>query len=347
MSGTSLDGLDIAFCTFYKKEEQNWIYKIIEAECIGYDATWKKKLQEAPYAGGKELILLHKEYGSFLGTRVIQFINKHNVNPDFISSHGHTVFHDPANKLTFQLGDGAALYAAVSIPVICDFRSVDVALGGQGAPLVPIGDALLFGDYDYSLNLGGIANISFTKSGKRIAYDICGCNLLLNYFAREKGIEFDNNGELAKAGEVKDSLLEALNSWDYYQRSAPKSLDKETMLQALLPVINKFPQSVEVILATLTEHIAIQVARATTLSGGKMLITGGGTFNKFLVEKIKKYSTALVHIPDEQTIKYKEALVFAFLGVLRIRNENNSLASVTGASSDNIGGAIFGPVYLK
>jgi anhydro-N-acetylmuramic acid kinase len=347
MSGTSLDGLDIAFCTFYLKDNQSWIYKIIAAECIDYTAEWKSKLQDAVKLNGQDLLLLHREYGFYLGGQVMDFIEIHAVAPDLVSSHGHTIFHDPKNKLTFQLGDGAALHAATNIPVVCDFRSVDVSLGGQGAPLVPVGDELLFSEYDFCLNLGGIANISYKKENKRLAYDICGCNLLLNTFARENGKEYDENGNLARSGKVSQDLLNALNNWNYYSESLPKSLDKETMLQELLPLTRSFQLPIEDTLATLVEHIAIQVGKSIGDAKGKMLITGGGAFNKFLVERIQKHSEVSCIIPDEETVNFKEALIFAFLGVLRSRNEVNCLASVTGASRDNIGGAVYGPLNFN
>jgi len=344
MSGTSLDGLDIAFCRFELKDNGNWEYQIEEAECIEYDEYWQNQLNDAPNLSGYHLMVLHKDYGQFIGERVNNFTRKNDLKPDLISSHGHTVFHDPGNRLSFQLGDGAAIYATTSIPTVCDFRALDVCLGGQGAPLVPIGDALLFKEYHYCLNLGGIANISFDKNGKRLAYDICGCNLLLNKLAVEKGLSYDKNGILGSQGKINDTLLLQLNAWSYLSSSPPKSLDKETMLGELLPIINGSHCSVEDKLATVVEHISYQVSNAIAAAGKNILITGGGVFNRFLMEKIREKSKVNCIVPDEKLIQYKEALIFAFLGLLRVRNEVNSLATVTGAKQNSMGGALYGAI---
>jgi anhydro-N-acetylmuramic acid kinase len=346
MSGTSLDGLDMAFCTFRLKDDGDWIFKIVAADCIEYDAVWKDKLNNAPLLNGHELVLLHKEYGNYIGAQVNAFVKAHNIKADFIASHGHTVFHEPGKMFTFQLGDGAALHATTGLPVVCDFRSVDVSLGGQGAPLVPVGDVMLFKDFSYCLNLGGIANISMKSADGRIAYDICGCNLLLNHSAKLKGKDFDENGALARLGKINPELRNALNDWDYYKMLPPKSLDKETMLSQLIPLIDKFQLSPEDILSTLCDHIASRVADAVQTGSGPMLITGGGAFNAFLMDRIREKCSIPIIIPGKELVQYKEALIFAFLGVLRARNEVNSYASVTGASENNIGGAVYGPLDL-
>jgi len=342
MSGTSLDGLDIAFCSFFLNEKQEWGYMIEKTDCVQYDAAWKESLGNAHNLSGLQLMALHQQYGRFIADSVNGFIRKHGLQPDLIASHGHTIFHDPGQMLSFQLGHGAAIYAGTGIPVVCDFRSVDVSLGGQGAPLVPIGDALLFKQYECCLNLGGIANISYDRAGKRIAYDICGCNLLLNMIAQQKGYAFDSGGAWARLGTIDTALLLKLNKWDYLQKQAPKSLDKETMLAELGPIIQSSRVSFEDKLATIVEHIAIQIAKATEGHIGTLLMTGGGAFNGFLVERIQEKTTPSCLVPDENLVNYKEALIFAFLGLLRARGEVNTLASVTGAKTDSIGGAIYG-----
>ena len=364
MSGTSLDGLDMAFCRFWMDEaselraeteqetrvetrhalslQTKWTYNIDASACIPYEKKWRTRLQNSPKLSGLDLLLLNSEYGSFVGDQVNGFMLEHKIRPELIASHGHTVFHQPQNKLSFQLGDGAAIYAKTGIPVVCDFRSVDVYLGGQGAPLVPVGDALLFQEYEYCLNLGGIANISFEKDGRRIAFDICGCNLLLNHLAGKAGLEYDNGGKSARSGTIHKPLLDALENMPYYRKNPPKSLDKETMLSEILPLINQFDISTEDSLATLCEHIAFRIAHAIQNTRGTMLITGGGALNSYLVERISTLSGIKCHIPELNIIEYKEALVFAFLGLLRHLGEVNTLSSVTGAARDSIGGAEYG-----
>jgi len=342
MSGTSLDGLDIALCHFFKLGGPGWKYEIVAAECFEYSPEWKQKLNEAHLQDGLNLMALHTQYGFYIAERINMFVKSNQLIPDLISTHGHTVFHQPEKKISFQLGNGGAIYSTTGIPVVCGFRSVDICLGGQGAPLVPVGDAILFKEYDYCLNLGGIANISYDKDGKRIAYDICGCNLLLNSIANEIGLDYDDGGRLAGLGNADQSLLKTLNTWGYYKSSPPKSLDKETMLSELLPVLKSYNLSSEDKLATITEHISEQVSKSIEMKTGSVLITGGGAFNDALVNKIRKKTSLDVIIPSSGLIKFKEALVFAFLGLLRANNEINTLASVTGASRDSMGGALYG-----
>lgn len=345
MSGTSLDGLDIAYCRF-TEEHGKWRYHIVRAECIGYSKAWQDQLQNAPGLGGLELMRLHKAYGKLLAESVNAFLKKHKLKPDLIASHGHTVFHEPVNMLSFQLGDGAVLYAQTGIPVVSDFRSVDVASGGQGAPLVPIGDKLLFGDYDFCLNLGGIANISYDKDDKRIAYDICACNLVLNRLAEEKGVSYDKNGDLAAVGRMNTELMEKLNAWPYYKLNPPKSLDKEALLAELMLLFD-IDIKTEDKLATAALHFSMQIAKALYNARiykpqASMLVTGGGAFNRFMIQQLQGMTDVKVIVPDAEIVNFKEALVFAFLGMLRMRNEANSLASVTGADKDTIGGAVWG-----
>ncbi|RYD79231.1 MAG: anhydro-N-acetylmuramic acid kinase [Sphingobacteriales bacterium] len=351
MSGTSLDGLDIAYCTF-TENIAGWEYKIDAADCIPYTDSWKNALQHAPSLSGYDLILLHKNYGFYLADCINNFNRKYNLQPQLIASHGHTIYHDPQKYLSLQIGDGAALFSRTSIPVVCDFRSVDVCLGGQGAPLVPIGDKLLFSNYDFCLNLGGIANISFENNeGKRIAYDISPCNLLLNKLANMEGLEYDKNGELAQKGITDQNLLALLDNWEYYKNPAPKSLDKDQLMNDLWPLISEAEISVSDKLATVTFHIAKQISKAINAqipyrqsekNASKLLATGGGAFNKHLIQSIQHQTDVKIIVPDANLVNYKEALIFAFLGLLRLRNKNNSLATVTGAKTDSIGGALYG-----
>ena len=341
MSGTSLDGVDIAYCHFTETEGQ-WKYKIIEAQTIKYNSKWTKKLKNAEDQDIINFIQTHTEYGYYLGELTNNFIEENNLNIDFISSHGHTVFHQPEKKITFQIGDGSAIATKCSLPVICDFRSLDVSLGGQGAPLVPIGDKLLFSEYDYCLNLGGFANISYDENGERIAYDICPVNIALNKMAKELGKDYDDKGKIAASGKIDNHLLEELNSISFYEKPSPKSLGKEWFAESFFPILSKYNISVQDKLRTVYEHIAFQIANTgKNDQNKKLLLTGGGTYNDFMVNSIKALSPHKVVIPDKKIINFKEAMIFAFLGVLRMRKEINCLKSVTGASKDSIAGAIY------
>ncbi len=340
MSGTSLDGMDLAAVEFQLKNGK-WRFSIVAAETISYDKNWLKKLQTSPTLSGEELIELHSEYGKYIGLQVNRFIEKTGFIPDLISSHGHTIFHRPEKQFTFQLGNGAAIAATTNITTVADFRTGDVALGGQGAPLVPIGDELLFPEFDYCLNLGGFANISYQQNEQRIAFDICPVNFVLNYFAEKQGFTFDKNGELGRQGEINAELLEKLNSLPFYSQASPKSLGREWMESEFLPILDSFSISDSDKLRAAYEHIAFQIGKAAK-QRGKMFLTGGGTFNIFLVERIKKYAHAEIIIPSPEIINFKEALIFAFLGVLKIRGEINCFSSVTGAEKDSSSGVVYG-----
>ena len=354
MSGTSLDGLDIAFCSFNKDKIGKWQYRIIAATTINYSEEIKLKLKSLPDLSSLELLKAHHWFGDFCGEMVNEFITTNALHADFIASHGHTVFHNPAAHYTLQIGSGANIHAKTNLPVVCDFRTVDVALGGQGAPLVPVGDQLLFSTYTFCLNLGGIANISFDSNGNRIAYDICPVNIVLNALTTRfnAALSYDHNGDIARSGTIVDPLLEKLESLAYYQHPPPKSLGKEWIDAEVFPLLEKFStHSIPDLLCTFCHHIAKQVAGAVinhchtlNISNSQLQVTGGGALNGFLIELFRHYmvGTIQVVIPDEKTIMFKEALIFAFLGVLRMESENNCLASVTGAQRDNIGGAVYG-----
>jgi anhydro-N-acetylmuramic acid kinase len=280
---------------------------------------------------------------SYYFGRVIKvFIQSHNIEADFVASHGHTVFHQPGIGLTTQIGSGAAIAVTCGLPVICDFRSTDVGLGGQGAPLVPIGDALLFSDFAFCLNLGGFSNVSYSVGSKRIAYDVCPVNTILNKLALRVGLDFDRDGLLARSGKVDQVLLDKLNDLTYYNLDPPKSLGFEWNDESVWPLINASLLPVQDLLRTVVEHIAIQLANSmSSLVKGKMLVTGGGAKNVFLIERFAAHSEHQLIVPSDLMIDYKEALIFAFLGVLRVRGEVNCLSSVTGASRDSIGGGIY------
>lgn len=340
MSGTSLDGLDIACCTFTRDDQ--WRFDLQEAATISYDDTWRNRLRDAHNLSGLELAQLHVDLGKLHGAWVNEFISQHSVQVDFIASHGHTIFHQPGRGLSHQIGSAAHIAAVTGVDVIADFRTTDVALGGQGAPLVPMGDLWLFGNYPMCLNLGGIANVSVKESLHMEAFDIGLCNIALNHFAEKLGVAYDRDGALAKAGTVNESLLEQLNSLDFFKQPAPKSLGKEFWIREFLPVVEYSLVNAHDALRTITEHIAIQIAGALRQrESGEILATGGGAHNTFLMERLAAHTQHHVVVPDKKIVDFKEALIFAFLGALRMAGEPNALASVTGAKRDSVGGAIY------
>lgn len=342
MSGTSLDGVDLALCKF--TEESAWMhYQLLDAKTVSYPYYLREKLDDALNLSAKDLQLLDQELGTFYAEQILAFMARQQAPPLLIASHGHTVLHQPDKRITMQIGDGRVIASKTGITVINDFRRQDVAKGGQGAPLVPIGDRDLFGDYQFCLNLGGIANVSFDKDGKRTACDISPCNMALNTIASWIDIEYDRNGVLASRGTVQQKLLDRLNDMAYYRKPAPKSLGKEWFLRHFLPEIRQTEITIEDLLCTVNEHIADQVSgfvNSYHKPGDRMLITGGGAYNKFLVSRIKNKCRAELFIPDEKIIDFKEAIVFAYLGLLRFQEKNNVLASVTGAHSDTSAGII-------
>lgn len=341
MSGTSLDGLDIAFCRF-SKTGKKWEFNVGQAATSVYPDLIREKLTNARHLSGMELSHLDIRLGEFMASEINDFIRKYNIKPDYIASHGHTIFHQPQRNLTLQIGNGAVIAAKTGMDTIVDFRSLDIALGGQGAPLVPMGDQLLFSEYDICLNLGGISNISFRKNEKRLAFDISPCNIPLNRLSGKMGYEMDRDGLLAQSGEIDEPILSALNKLEYYQRTGPKSLGMEWINEYFLPVLDNTRLPVETLLCTVTEHIALQIADTLNqIPGNTVLATGGGAKNKYLIERITGHCNKKIIVPDEIIIEYKEAIVFAFLGLLRVLGLPNTLSSVTGASRDSCGGTLF------
>ncbi|MEW7291379.1 anhydro-N-acetylmuramic acid kinase [Aquimarina sp. 2304DJ70-9] len=347
MSGTSLDGLDIACCHFENKNN-TWSFSIVKTQSIDYTSALKEQLKNTVHLEASKLLAFHNEYGNWLGEQAKNFIKKYTLEIDFIASHGHTVFHQPEIGLTHQIGSGQHLANSSNHKVICDFRTNDVALGGQGAPLVPIGDQLLFNEYDFCLNLGGISNISFDSKAQRMAYDISPANMLLNFICQKINLEYDQGGQLAKTGKINPQLLDLLNALEYYNLPFPKSLGYEWFAEKVIPIIDNTQDSVENLLHTSVVHIATQIANGiknTQKSDSTLLITGGGAKNNFLIEMLQQKLTgfAKVVIPSVDSIDFKEALIFAFMGVLRDRNEINCLKSVTGALKDSSSGVTYYP----
>lgn len=335
MSGTSLDGLDIAYCHFNFLNGK-WVFELLHHRFIPYPKQWKEKLSAAFYCQTNELQFLDMEFGAFLAEHTHQFIVNHQLKPDLIASHGHTVFHQPEQGITIQIGNATLIAQKTGILTISNFRQADVNKGGQGAPLVPVGDKHLFSDYGICLNIGGIANISFDENGKRLAFDVCPANQVLNIIAQKEGFDFDRNGMLAQSGKVNHELLQQLNSFTYYHSPFPKSLGREWIENQFIPTLNAFHLHNADAARTVVEHIAMQVQKATkNIPPSKVLVTGGGAFNAFLVSRIAALNHHQVVVPSPEIVSFKEAIVFAFLGVLRLRGEINCLASVTGASEDS------------
>lgn len=337
MSGTSLDGLDMCLAEFNKADDQ-WRFSIKKSETHPYNSIWQQKLKTAHLLNTQELKLLSAEYGSLLARWTLDFLKGEKV--DLISSHGHTVLHQPEKKLTLQIGNGPKLHQKTGVPVVCNFRVQDVLLGGQGAPLVPMGDKLLFADFTACLNLGGFANISFEENGQRLAFDVCPVNIVLNSLSQTLGYDYDRGGELARLGVVNEFILKQLNALPYYAAAAPKSLGREWVDAEVFPLLqNDTPQN---LLATFTAHAAQQLADAIKkLPHGKVLVTGGGAYNTFLVEMLSARTEQNIIIPAPEVVEQKEALIFAFLGLLRWLGLPNTLASVTGASQDHSAGVVY------
>lgn len=342
MSGTSLDGLDLA-CVDFWMENDIIQYEFIATDCLDYSTEWKETLQVAHQLSAQELYALDVAYGNFMGQKVNEFITKCNLkNVDYIASHGHTIFHQPEKGFTLQIGHGAHIQAITELPVICDFRSQDVALGGQGAPLVPIGDKLLFSAFDACINLGGFANISFDEEEKRIAFDICPVNFVLNHLCQKMGKLYDENGEIAKTSKVDEKLLQLLNQLPFYQKAYPKSLGREWVEQQIFPLLNEFAISNQEKIATFTQHAAEQITKVLNENKlQKVLFSGGGALNQYLIQQIKTQTKTEIVIAENTLLHYKEALIFALLAYLKIQGKINVLSSVTGAKRDSVSGVLY------
>ncbi len=342
-----MDGLDIAYCTLTETGGK-WSYQIDRAECIAFPDEWRSRLATVTSLHAKDLMLAHTAFGHWMGNAIQAFIVKYELQHKvhLIASHGHTVFHEPAAGMTFQMGDGAAIAAITHLPVVSDLRNMDIALGGQGAPIVPIGEKLLWQAYPYLLNIGGICNISLSHHGNLQAFDVCAANRVLDLLSNELGYQYDANGQAAATGKLNEDLLFDLNALAYYQRPAPKSLSNEFGTDQVLAIIHQLQIPVQDKLRTYCEHIAQQIAAVCHIEPEttKMLVTGGGAFNSFLLSRIAHFlmeKNIVVEVPADDLIQYKEALIMALIGVLRWREEVNVLMSVTGAVRSSIGGALW------
>ncbi len=348
MSGSSMDGVDLAHCRLWS-EGNHWKYEITHAETVPYDEKWRVRLSQL--RGQNSLVLTKTDiyYGRYLGQLVNDFVSRNNLKPDLIGSHGHTVFHYPEEWISLQVGDGASLSGITNLPVVSQFRQLDVAKGGEGAPLVAIGDEMLFSEYDYCLNLGGFSNISGILNGKRIAWDICPCNILLNRVARDMGLAYDEDGRIAEAGHIDYPLLGDLNEIPWYTKPWPKSLNRDWINKELWNIVREVRDiSNENRMKTLVDHIACQIGDAVdalsdgNAAGKRVLVTGGGAFNKALMEHIRTHSDAEFIVPEPILVNYKEALVFALMAALRVLNLVNIRKETTGASSNSVAGALHG-----
>ncbi|WP_417358647.1 anhydro-N-acetylmuramic acid kinase [Flavobacterium sp.] len=344
MSGTSLDGVDLAHIIF-NYQNGIWSCNILECQTVVYSDVWVNRLKEAVGYTKEKLEKLNDEYTLLLSDIIKTFIEDFAIKDlDVVCSHGHTILHQPQNGFTLQIGNKQELAKSIGITTVCDFRLQDVQMGGQGAPLVPIGDRLLFSDYSYCLNLGGFSNISFEDNGERVAFDICAVNTVLNYYAGKLGLPYDDGGKVAAKGKMIAEMYDELNGLEFYKKSYPKSLGFEYVKEVLLPLVEKYDVPAEDKLHTFTIHVATQVAAViNVLPPGKLLVTGGGAYNIFLLNCMQEFmpDTTIV-VPDDKTIQYKEALIFGLLGVLKLRGEVNILSSVTGAVGDHSSGIVFG-----
>ncbi|WP_066224328.1 anhydro-N-acetylmuramic acid kinase [Formosa haliotis] len=341
MSGTSLDGIDLIYASFNKST--HWEYAIIYSETVAYSSYWLSVLKQLVSNSKKELQDIDQAYTDYLAIQIQQFIGRYEITDiDAVCSHGHTALHEPDNGFTYQIGNLPKLASLLNETVVCDFRVQDVKLGGQGAPLVPIGDDILFSNYDFCLNLGGFANVSTEVSGDRIAFDVCPINIVLNHYTQKIGLAFDDGGKLASTGTVNTSLLQQLNGLAFYKAEYPKSLGLEWVIQEVFPLIDKEDLPVQDILRTFVEHFAIQISNILPKSKeATLLITGGGAYNTFLIERLKTLSGCKIIIPEPALIEYKEALIFGLLGILKLRGEINCLKSVTGAKKNHVSGVIY------
>jgi anhydro-N-acetylmuramic acid kinase len=346
MSGTSGDGLDLAHCHF--EFQDAWTYEILQSQTVPFPINLGRSLQNSHLLSALDLSLLDVEFGRWMGEQVTLFCKEYQVKPMAVASHGHTVFHQPDKRLSLQIGNGWSLHSASGEKVITDFRMLDVQLGGQGAPLVPIGDRLLFPSVDYCINLGGISNISMEFQGRRIAFDTSPFNLLLNHEAKKLGKPYDEGGSWAREGGMDSALFEKLNGLPFYTSHMAKSLGREDIERDYLPLLNSSGLAPKDVLSTLVEHFAYQIASVirhyTPTSSPTVLLTGGGAYNSYFVERLDFHLERkwIQLSASSELIEFKEALIFAFLGALRLKGEVNCLASVTGASCDSMGGVIYG-----
>ena len=342
MSGTSIDGVDLVYANFFY--DKHWSFKILKSKTYEYDMDWQNILKNLSDKDLDSIKLIDKNYTKLLSEYISSFIEEFSIKEiDFISSHGHTALHDPSNSITYQIGNLKELSDYIGLKVICDFRAQDVKLGGQGAPLVPVGEKYIFPEYDNLINLGGFANITIKSNNNLTAYDICPVNIVFNHLSNLRHLKYDDKGKIASSGKLNIELFDCLQSLDYYKQTSPKSLGVEWVNKNIFPLINSFSEiPLEDLLNTFSKHFASQIAN-NIKSTDKTLITGGGAYNDYLIQNIMDLTESEIIIPNSEIIEYKEALIFSFLGVLKDLNINNCYSSVTGAIKDHSSGNIFIP----
>ena len=347
MSGTSLDGIDLAYCRFEQSEE-GWSFELVHAETVDMDPKWHDRLVCLPDQDAVTYAKTHVYFGHYLGQVTADYIKRNGLKPQFVASHGQTIFHQPEKNFTSQIGDGETFVSYLDCPLVCNFRNKDVALGGQGAPLVPFGEKYLFPENRLFLNLGGFSNLTVGE----IAFDVCACNMALNWLVKniDPNLKYDEDGKIAFSGQLDEGFLAALNALDYYAADPPKSLGAEWFEASLLPILVHYDLPVPDKLRTYTHHIALQVAAAVDTmeeTGDELMVTGGGAHNSFLMEEIgaelKKVGVSLKSV-DPMVVDYKEAIIFAFLGLNTLLGNANVLPSVTGARRGAPGGSVHVPV---
>lgn len=344
-----MDGLDTVHATF-QIIDGSWSFQIGKAETIPFPQEWQARLSKIASVSSQDLLIADLEFGRWVANVTNDFIHRNSITADLVASHGHTIFHQPERNLTYQIGNGSVIAVETGFTVVNDFRTLDMALGGQGAPLVPIGDKLLFGEFDFCLNLGGIANISYDHGGQRVALDICPLNQVLNHLSRRMSLAYDEGGKLANAGRMDQLLLNKLNALLYYKKQGPKSLGREWIEKEVLSMMDAHPGTIPDLLCTFNHHAAFQIAEVVTSeirarssqSPCTLLVTGGGAYNSFLIGLLKEMTApTAISVPEDLIVDFKEALVFGFMGVLRVRNEINCYMSVTGASADSSLGQVW------
>ena len=342
MSGTSIDGVDLVYANFFY--DKHWSFKILKSKTYEYDMGWQNILKNLSDKDLDSIKLIDKNYTKLLSDYILKFIEEFSIKQiDFISSHGHTALHDPSNSITYQIGNLKELSDYIGLKVICDFRVQDIKLGGQGAPLVPVGEKYIFPEYDTLINIGGFANITIKSNNNLIAYDICPVNIVFNHLSNLINLKYDDKGKISSSGKINLELFNHLQSIDYYKQVSPKSLGVEWVKEVIIPIINNFLEiPVEDLLNTFSKHFAFQIAN-NIKSSNKTLITGGGAYNDYLIQNIIDLTESEIIIPSSEIIEYKEALIFGFLGVLKDLNINNCYSSVTGAIKDHCSGNIFIP----
>lgn len=349
MSGSSLDGLDIAYAHIQLDPEP--AFRIVAADTFAYTDAELQVLRTVSRTGTHADDQTDQWFGAVSAAYISAFLRQLGYPPvDLVASHGHTTLHKPSLGISQQIGDPQVMANALRLPVIARFRQADVDAGGQGAPLVPLCDQLFFSEYDACLNIGGIANISFETPQGRVGFDICGANQILNFFAEQAGWPYDAEGEMAAAGEMDPALFDQLNAVPFLAAPYPKSLDNHFVHRAFIEPLQRAPLMLNDKLATAAHHIAYQIARVIEQQPGRraladyrLLVTGGGAFNRHLIRLIRDHARIQVQLPDTIIIQYKEALAMALMGVLRFQNRSNFLPSVTGASAAVSGGVIATP----